>query len=237
MEQKARFNNAHGEELVGVLHTPKEMTKKAVIICHGFRAGKDIYWIAALARKLEKNGYAALRFDFSGNGESRGMMFESDYHKQTQDLASAIDHLESMGYTDIGVVGHSMGAGAAIMRASIDRRIKTLVDIAGSMHPGENPEILRAVLMKIGMPNPDHYIKNLQEIDILRHAKNLEIPVLILHGNEDKRIPIEHSGELRNILGRKCEYIILQGADHLFYLEPHVSKLIDEINLWISSTL
>ena len=162
---------------------------------------------------------------------------DSNYDKEQGDLHSALDHLESMGYTKFALVGHSMGGGVVIMEGALDRRVKTIVDVAGAAHPQLNPQVTRAVLLKIGLGDPDRYLNYLKSVDINRSAANLEIPVLILHGAQDKRMPIAESEELKNTIGIKCELKILSGCDHLFAVMPGVNRLIAEATSWITEKL
>ena len=79
MEKKITFQNSRGTKLVGVLHLPDKKTSSAVIISHGFAANKDRTRLIKLAETLSKNGFAVLRFDFSGCGESEdSRLRESD---------------------------------------------------------------------------------------------------------------------------------------------------------------
>jgi alpha-beta hydrolase superfamily lysophospholipase len=57
------------------------------------------------------------------------------------------------------------------------------------------------------------------------HAKKIKIPVLILHGNDDKITGINGSGEFAAKGGKKVELKIWQGLRH----EPHHEKEKDVV--------
>ena len=70
-EERVFFKNSRGHRLVGVLHSPKKPTVNAIVICHGYASNKTGK-AKKLARFFAQHGYAALRFDFTGCGESAG---------------------------------------------------------------------------------------------------------------------------------------------------------------------
>ena len=72
MEEKASFTS-DGLKLQAVLHRPQGPgSRPAFMVLHGFGGNKDGGGTIASCRLLEKLGYAALRFDFRGCGESEG---------------------------------------------------------------------------------------------------------------------------------------------------------------------
>ena len=75
MEEPVGFVS-DGFKLVGILHLPelREPGKRraAFLVLHGFGSNKDGGSGTAVAKMLAGLGYAALRFDFRGCGESEG---------------------------------------------------------------------------------------------------------------------------------------------------------------------
>jgi alpha-beta hydrolase superfamily lysophospholipase len=73
-EQAIVFPNAQGENLVGVWHEPLARPKAVIVMLHGWsgtRCGPH-QMLTRAARLFSDNDYAALRFDFSGRGDSDG---------------------------------------------------------------------------------------------------------------------------------------------------------------------
>jgi alpha-beta hydrolase superfamily lysophospholipase len=95
---------------------------------HRDEAGQHDY----LARFLEEAGYAVLRFDFRGCGESgvRGrMLIGSEW---PQDLQAAVTFLQARPEVDpsrIAAVGSSWGGGVTIYTAAQDRRLRCAVSL------------------------------------------------------------------------------------------------------------
>jgi alpha/beta superfamily hydrolase len=68
--EKVNFKNPEGLNLVGNLHIPEKNTNSLILMIHGFTSNKDRPRFVKAAEVFSKNGFAALRFDCSGCGES-----------------------------------------------------------------------------------------------------------------------------------------------------------------------
>ncbi|MHB8463873.1 MAG: alpha/beta hydrolase [Acidimicrobiales bacterium] len=99
-----------------------------VVIAHGYSADQQI--MSTFARSLARAGYAALTFDFRGHG-SNTAAFKGDLRG---DLRAVLDWALASPNIDAGriaVLGHSMGAGAALDFGTIDPRVKAVIPISG----------------------------------------------------------------------------------------------------------
>jgi hypothetical protein len=79
-------------------------------------------------------GYAALRFDFRGCGESEGERGRVICKEQVKDTRNALSFLATRLEIDskrIGVVGQSFGAAVAVYAAGVDRRIAACISSGG----------------------------------------------------------------------------------------------------------
>ncbi|MDE2290952.1 MAG: hypothetical protein KGL53_02620, partial [Elusimicrobia bacterium] len=59
----------------------------AVLVLHAFTGDKDMLAVARLARALAARGYAALRFDATGLGESKGDFAATGFASWLEDAA------------------------------------------------------------------------------------------------------------------------------------------------------
>src|SRR5262245_21686374 len=113
---------------------PRGERPPALVLMHGF-AG-DRLSLSSLARRLALSGYAVLAIDARGHGENRnplrGGFVRSDVFYE--DFAAAIDYLRLSPFVDgqrLAVMGHSMGAGAALDFATRDSGLDAAVLISG----------------------------------------------------------------------------------------------------------
>lgn len=115
-EQAAVFAYA-GESLVGVLSVPERAFDTAVVVIVGgpqYRAGSHRQFVL-LARKLAVAGYAVLRYDYRGMGDSSGE--QRDFERVSIDIAAAIDLVAERvaGVTRVVLWGLCDGASAALL--------------------------------------------------------------------------------------------------------------------------
>ncbi len=106
----------------------------AIILAHGYANYRGEFGgFDELANVLNKAGYAVLRFDFRGCGDSgeKGRMLCAT--EWPADLMNAITWLHSKAEIDqkrIGIVGQSMGASTTAYVSSLDERIAGAVCMA-----------------------------------------------------------------------------------------------------------
>ena len=128
------------------MEPPKPAAERppAVVLIHGFMADRKL--MSVLARRLTENGYAVLAIDVNGHGENRNPFNggEGESGGLRQDVKQAVDYLRSSPFVDgsrIVVMGHSMGAGAALDYATHDPNLKGAVMISGGWQLGpERPK-------------------------------------------------------------------------------------------------
>ena len=139
MEQTIGFTS-DGLALKGFLHVPDGAGKHpGLVLCHGFGGSCRGAGHPELAKALEQAGYAVLRFDFRGCGQSEGKRGDVIVDAEIADLRHAIDFLQTQPSVDaarIGVIGASLGGSVAIEVAASDVRVRVCV-ANGSVGNGE----------------------------------------------------------------------------------------------------
>ncbi len=68
--------------------------------------------------------------------------------------------------------------------------------------------------MMCGMPGSYHCIKAFSETDLTKDCKKIDVPTLILHGDDDQIVPIGASAMLSSKLIKKSTLKIYEGAPH-----------------------
>ena len=129
MQRQVRLKS-DGIDIAGVLHIPdghKPGTKlPAFIVLHGFLGSKDESHAEIQASMLESWGYAALRIDFRGCGDSGGTRGYVLCLDQVTDTRNALTWLAEQPEIDghrIGLIGHSFGAAVSVYTGGVDDRV------------------------------------------------------------------------------------------------------------------
>lgn len=114
--------------LYGELILPKAVEPfPGAVLCHGM--GTDHRAMRPCAQRLARQGIATLTFDFRGHGRSEGF-FDGN---EAKDVIAALNFLRSHPKIDpgrIALVGHSMGAMAAIRAAAELKNLRALVSLS-----------------------------------------------------------------------------------------------------------
>jgi dienelactone hydrolase len=121
---------------------PPSERPPAVVLIHGFSG--DRLMMSVLARRIAANGYAVMTIDVHGHGENRNPFSEDlfvSHNSLHQDVKEAVDFFRGLNLVDgsrIVVMGHSMGAGAALEYATSDPTLQGAVMISGGWTIGAN---------------------------------------------------------------------------------------------------
>jgi pimeloyl-ACP methyl ester carboxylesterase len=136
VETPLRFGPDGG--LFGVLCQPSRIVARSSLVMVIVNTGIDPHYgpgrfSVMLARDMAKVGIASLRIDFHGLGDSCSIIgqFNKSFYDldRTNDIISAIDKLQSLGFTQFGVLGVCSGAFHAFHAALSEVRITFLVSV------------------------------------------------------------------------------------------------------------
>ena len=126
--------------------------------------------------------------------------------------------------TDIFLAGVSMGA-ASVMMASelgLPQNVRAIVADCGYSEPAaiikETVKMMKLPvepiysLIKLGAYIFGHF--DLEEATALKAVKQLEIPILFIHGKQDSVVPVDMCKELYENCTSRKEIVLIDGADH-----------------------
>lgn len=151
VEEEVRIGTRTGATIAGVLCRPGggstdglDKGLPAVLLCQGLSGVKHLV-LPEVAERLAAAGFASLRFDYLGYGDSDGDRGWIDPRLRVDDAHHALAWLLAHDATDerrVGVYGHSYGGPVAIHVAARDRRVRAVVSVSG---PGDGADMLRSV--------------------------------------------------------------------------------------------
>lgn len=126
METPVTFQ-CEGSTLMGILSTPDTPPRRGIVfvVADGpqYRAGVQRQFVT-LARAMEQAGYAALRFDYRGMGDSEGV--HRGFEHVDMDIKAAIDALlvHCSSIEEVVLWGECDSSAAVLFYAYKDKRIK-----------------------------------------------------------------------------------------------------------------
>lgn len=190
----------------------------------------------------------------------------NNYTKELEDLNDVIDwvetHFENHPQIDVNqicLVGHSRGGGIVILKSSEDLRIKKLITLAsvsdfkkrtattGDLKEWKEKGVKYVVNGRTKQQMPHFYQfyedfkANEDRLNIESAEKRLEIPHLIIHGDNDTSVAIDEAYELQQ-WNPNSRFEIIKGADHVFnvkhpWKEIALSKELQTVTDWILNFL
>jgi pimeloyl-ACP methyl ester carboxylesterase len=238
VEKRLKIRTPTEMLLAGVLHQPGWPGGTGVVICHGMMSSKDSPKHKGIAAALAERGHMALRFDFSGRGESPGTLLGLTFARQVIECRAAVAELRRTGVSKIALVGSSMGGAVAALTATRE----PLVALATMATVGRTDLLPERAVGKDGLEKwkRDQFIEvegekvgyalveDARRINLPAEAKKIKCPWLILHGELDEVIPVEDS----QILYEAAQGAVLEivaGADHGFSGEEHREFITNRI--------
>ena len=222
------FPNTRGETLAGILNMPASTPLAYALFAHCFTCSKDIKAAANIARALNDEGIAVLRFDFTGLGDSEGAFADTNFSSNVADLLAAVDYLEKQHEAPTLLVGHSLG-GTAILQAAPQVRSAVAVATIGSPFDpahvlnlfGDAEDALQgrgeAEVNLGGRPfvMKRQFVEDLGEQSLQETVGALRKALLVMHAPLDNIVKIDNASELFRAAKHPKSFISLDNADHL----------------------
>lgn len=226
--KKIEFKAAGGEKLSAALELPAGAPKAFTLFAHCFSCSKDIKAAREIARALRAQGFAVLRFDFTGLGASEGEFANTNFSSNVEDLVIAADYLRDEYEAPSILVGHSLGGAAAIVAAGRIPEIKGVATIGApaeadhvALQIAEHREEIEAngfaTVKLAGRPFTikKQFLDDLEKQDVLTCAEKLKKPLLVLHAPLDQTVGVENASKIFLAAKHPKSFISLDTADHL----------------------
>jgi len=249
MQEKIHFSNSKGNKICGILSNPTSETNVPVIIlCHGFTTSKDGSTNTKLEKIFNNHKIATFRFDFFGHGESEGNFEDITISEAVDDILNAIKYLKNKGFSNLGLVGSSFGGISSIMAASktddlfvlaLKSPVSDYYEVDTKRRTKEEIEDWKTKEYVIHRNSKGEekrlkysFFDDFKNNDAYEAAKKIKIPTLIIHGDQDKTVPVEQSKKTSRII-ENCKLEIITGADHKYSNPGEFEKMIDLISKFI----
>lgn len=258
MIRKENFSlsGAAGRTIYGdCTYDDKNTNQNTIIFIHGFKGFKDWGAHNLVASFFASNGYRYIKFNLSHSGVTIQNPNEvtdmktfaaNTISKELTDVDAVVGYAATTWpATSISLIGHSRGGGLAIIQAAKDNRIHKLItwsaisDFSSLWKKEQEKEwaatgqiFVENARTKEKMPLNstllDDFNQNKEKLDIIGAAKKIQVPWLILHGDDDVNVKFSVAQQLaQKQLKAKIQKIT--GANHVYGAShPYTSSQLPE---------
>lgn len=212
----------------------------AVLLVHGWESARDR--TLPNAQILHALGFHVLTLDVRGHGENPPEELPLTAGEFGADALAGVQALLGRSdVTSVGILGHSMGGIGALLAAAAEPRVAAVV---AASTPADPYRLTRQTfrLARLPLPGPLAYPlawltthvfleprgHTVRSVSAARAIATYKGPVLLIHGDEDRVVPISHLDRLERS-GRQAreddpsaddvEVLVLPGGQHSWLYE------------------
>jgi acetyl esterase/lipase len=237
-----------GLEIPAVLTLPAGAEARKlplVVMPHGGPFARDSEEWDWWAQFLADRGYAVVQPNYrgsSGFGTAFAEKGEGQWGVAMQDdLNDALAHLAKEGMADprrAAMVGGSYGGYAAMRAAQRDGALyRCAVSFAGV---SDLAALVRYDSRFLNSGRSNDWLRkqapNLRDVSPINHPDDFSIPILLVHGKKDQRVPVKQSRELAEKLqkaGKSVKYVEQPEGDHHFSREADRLQFLTELEAFL----
>ena len=240
--EDVEFLSRKGDVTLEGWYLPSPCCGPSLIFVHGISGNRSSREATEMAAHLVEMCFNVLLFDLRAHGSSGGDRITGGID-EAEDVLGAYDYMRSRGADphQVGLLGRSMGAGAATLAAAAEPGIRALV------LDGTYAEVHELIAFEIGrktpvpewvapvfIPGASLLANTLYGIDLSRLAperavRSIDVPILVIHGEADTRIPTEHGVRVHEAAHPGSEIWIAPGADHVDAFNSYPGEYVDRV--------
>lgn len=220
------FPGSGGSDLAGTLDLPSGPIRAVALFAHCFTCDRTSRAASRVARALTRAGYAVLRFDFTGLGDSDGSFAETTFSTNLEDLRAAARWLADELEPPRLLVGHSLGGAAVLAIAGELESVGAVAVIGAPSTPAHVTGLLSGA-----EPAPDGHlavaiggrslhispdlVRDLSAQPQRERIAALGKPLLVLHSPRDAVVGIGEARAIFDTARHPKSFVTLDEADHL----------------------
>jgi dipeptidyl aminopeptidase/acylaminoacyl peptidase len=250
--QSISYPAQDGTRIPGYLTVPPGVRPehlKLVIMPHGGPIARDSWEFDFLRAFLVTRGYAVLQMNFRGSS-GYGDKWLSDAHQDWggltySDIVDGARWAVKQGIADpahLCIVGWSFGGYAALLGATRNGDLfRCAVSVAGVSDLSLLAEQERYFINReISRDEIGTDSAKLRADSPRNHAADMNIPLLMIHGDNDDQVNVDQSNAMDRALaraGKAHEYILIKGADHQMRRESDRTTLLGAVEKFLATHL
>ncbi len=216
------------------LHAKLDMPENAekcplLIIVHGLTGDMEEHHLVAIRKTANEIGFAALRVEMYGHGQSEGDFADHTLFKWISNIMRVTDYARNLPFvTDIYLAGHSQGGLLTILAAGMrPDAYKAIIPMSaalvipegarnGKMLACFDPDHIPDELEIWGHPLKGDYFRCAQMIHAEDAIRRYTRPVLLVHGEKDEAVPVRYSIDAAKMYA-DSRLVITPEDDHGFH--------------------
>jgi dipeptidyl aminopeptidase/acylaminoacyl peptidase len=230
-------------------HTNVKNTKGAIVLPHGGPMARNYAGFDWFSEFFASRGYTVLEPNFRGSS-GYGFKFEMEAVQKwggamQDDLADAAKWMIKEYEIDknkVCILGGSYGGYAALMAAVKQQDVfKCAASFAGVSD-------LELIVAKARRFTNNEVVKKqfgtdsdvLERNSPVNFAKNINIPVLLIHGDKDRVVDVRHSRDMYEELQdykKEVEYIELENGNHHMEIEAHRMTVLTSLEAFLQKQI
>lgn len=244
--QKLKIENRKGLLLNAHLELPaNQKPNYYAIFAHCFTCSSSLSAVRHISRALTQDGFAVVRFDFTGLGRSEGEFTDSHFSANVEDLIDVHQYMSQHFEAPSLLVGHSLGGAAVLVAASQLDTIKAVATVGAPAHVGhvkhhfshgiEAVKEKGEVEINIGgrpFKINQEFVEAFDKTDLPAVVKSLKKPLLVMHSPFDKIVGVENAKLIYDSAFHPKSFVSLDDADHLLMAEKDSAYVGDVIGTW-----
>lgn len=241
-----RYQARDGMEIPALVTVPRgEGPFPLVVLPHGGPVARDYWGFDVWAQLLAYHGYVVIQPQFRISDGFGRRHLEAGFarwgHEMQDDLEDAIAYLAERKLGDpqrAAIFGWSYGGYAAFVGSFRDPNPYRCA-IAGA--GVADVPYFRAWLADSGTLAEKIYRPTVDGLNPLDHVDSVDVPILVIHGDIDERVPVEESHKFVAKLkqyDKHHKYIELKGANHFFgtIYYRHYMEMYPAMIDWLDNT-
>ncbi len=251
--EKVFIENRRGQKIAVVIEQP-EASRGLAFVMHGLGGFKEQVHVEMFARCFVDNGFTTVRFDTADTiGESGGRYEDATITSYYRDLEDVISWSKSQDWysAPFFLVGHSLGGiSTALYAEQHPEEIMGLAPISSVISGALSQEAHRPedddkwkqtgwqTRMSRSKPGvelrlPWSHMEDRLKYDLLKDAKKLTMPVLLIVGEIDEGTPPRHQQKLFDVLPGEKELHVISGAGHSYREQGCLDQVKVYLDNWI----
>ena len=230
----------------------KKNSQIAVVFFHGFMSDMIGAKPTAIQKFCRKKKLDFLKFEYSGHGRSSGKFIDGNISKWTSEAKQLIKSKIKKDKKLI-FIGSSMGSWIALnLLPYFKKQIKGFIGISSApqfleelMWKKFSKKIKKIIMAKkiyhlehggFVYPITKQLIFDAKKNKVLNNKINLEIPIFLFHGINDKVVPLSFSKKILKICKKSIKKLIkIKNGDHSLSKKSDLKKICSELNYMIKN--